>query len=77
MTSGTTTAMATTDPATALRRLVTGYQVSEALHVAATLGIADLLAEGGPDIRRPQGPRLDQQRGRGFQSRRPRRRAWP
>jgi hypothetical protein len=30
----------------ALRRLVTGYQVSQALHVAATLGIAELLADG-------------------------------
>jgi hypothetical protein len=30
----------------ALRRLVNGYQVSQALHVAATLGIADLLAAG-------------------------------
>ncbi|MBA2277629.1 MAG: methyltransferase [Chloroflexia bacterium] len=34
-------------PATALRRLVNGYQVTQAIHVAATLGIADLLA-GGP-----------------------------
>ena len=31
----------------AMRRLVDGYQVSQALHVAATLGIADLLV-GGP-----------------------------
>ena len=30
-----------------LRRLINGYQVSQAIHVAATLGIADLLA-GGP-----------------------------
>jgi hypothetical protein len=29
-----------------LRRLINGYQVSQALHVAATLGIADLLAGG-------------------------------
>jgi hypothetical protein len=29
-----------------LRRAISGYQVSMALHVAATLGIADLLADG-------------------------------
>ncbi len=29
-----------------LRRLVAGYQVSQAIHVAAVLGIADLLADG-------------------------------
>jgi len=29
-----------------LRRLVAGYQVSQAVHVAAVLGIADLLADG-------------------------------
>jgi hypothetical protein len=29
-----------------LRRLANGYQVSQAIHVAALLGIADLLAEG-------------------------------
>jgi hypothetical protein len=34
-------------PAAELRRLVNGYQVSQAIHVAATLGIADRLA-GGP-----------------------------
>jgi len=33
-------------PAAALTRLVNGYQVSQAIHVAATLGIADLLREG-------------------------------
>ena len=33
-------------PAQALRRLVNGYQVSQAIHVAAVLGIADLLAAG-------------------------------
>jgi O-methyltransferase domain/Dimerisation domain len=32
--------------AEALRRLVDGYQVSQAIHVAAALGIADLLADG-------------------------------
>src|SRR5262245_23457887 len=38
----------TTDEALALeiRRLVNGYQVSQALYVAATLGLADKLAEG-------------------------------
>ena len=34
------------DPATAVRRLVEGFQVSQALHVAATMGIADLLVGG-------------------------------
>jgi hypothetical protein len=34
-------------PTQALRRLVNGYQVTQAIHVAATLGIADLL-RGGP-----------------------------
>lgn len=34
------------DPATTLRLLVQGYQVSQAIHVAATLGIADRLAGG-------------------------------
>lgn len=29
-----------------LRQMVTGYQVSQALHVAARLGLSDLLAEG-------------------------------
>src|SRR3954452_6836403 len=29
-----------------LRRAVNGYQVSQALHVAAALGLADLLADG-------------------------------
>jgi hypothetical protein len=33
-------------PALALRRLVNGYQVTQAIHVAAVLGIADLLADG-------------------------------
>ncbi len=39
--------VSTLDPATELRRLVNGYQISQAIHVAASLGIADLLA-GGP-----------------------------
>ena len=33
-------------PPFALYRMVTGYYVSRAIHVAAKLGIADLLAEG-------------------------------
>jgi RimJ/RimL family protein N-acetyltransferase len=37
---------ASASPAAVLRRLVNGYQVSQAIHVAATLGIADLLADG-------------------------------
>ncbi|MDM0078219.1 methyltransferase [Variovorax sp. J2P1-59] len=34
------------NPAITIRRLIDGYQVSQAIHVAATLGIADLLAKG-------------------------------
>ena len=34
------------DAVVALRRLVNGFQVSQAISVAATLGIADLLADG-------------------------------
>ena len=33
------------DPADAIRRMVNGYQVSQAIHVAVTLGVADLLAK--------------------------------
>ncbi|MFL5760070.1 MAG: methyltransferase [Thermomicrobiales bacterium] len=33
-------------PWLALRRLVNGYQVTQAIHVAAVLGVADLLADG-------------------------------
>src|SRR3954454_1282492 len=33
-------------PAATLRRLINGYQVSQAIHVATVLGIPDLLAEG-------------------------------
>ncbi len=33
-------------PGATLGRLIVGFQVSDAIHVAATLGIADLLAEG-------------------------------
>jgi hypothetical protein len=36
-------------PTVALRRLVNGYQVAQAIHVAATLGIADLLRDGPRD----------------------------
>jgi len=36
----------TNDSAAELRRLVNGHQVSQAIHVAATLGLADLLADG-------------------------------
>lgn len=33
------------NPAITIRRMVDGYQVSQAIHVAATLGLADLLAD--------------------------------
>ena len=33
-------------PSATMRRLVNGFQVSQAIYVAATLGIADLLAHG-------------------------------
>lgn len=36
-------------PTVALRRLANGYQVTQAIHVAATLGIADLLGDGPRD----------------------------
>ena len=38
------------DPSHELLRLVNGYQVSQALHVAATLGISDLLATRPRDV---------------------------
>ena len=42
--------MAESEPPTvALRRLANGYQVTQAIHVAATLGIADLLRDGARD----------------------------
>ena len=41
------TSTAQESPSVALMRLVNGYQVSQAIHVAAVLGIADHLA-GGP-----------------------------
>ena len=34
------------EAAARLLRLVNGYQVSQAIHVATSLGIADLLADG-------------------------------
>jgi hypothetical protein len=34
------------DPAVTIRQLVDGYQVSQAVHVVAALGIADLLVDG-------------------------------
>jgi hypothetical protein len=33
-------------PSAELARLINGFQASQAIHVAATLGIADLLADG-------------------------------
>jgi len=33
-------------PSLALRRLINGFQISQAIHVAATLGVADLLRDG-------------------------------
>ena len=36
-------------PTVALRRLTNGYQVTQAIHVAASLGIADLLRDGPRD----------------------------
>ncbi len=38
------------DTAKQLRQLVNGYQVSQAVHVAATFGISDLLAAGPRDV---------------------------
>jgi O-methyltransferase/methyltransferase family protein len=38
------------DPSRELLHMVNGYQVSQALHVAATLGISDLLASGPRDV---------------------------
>ena len=38
--------MASQTPALDLIRLVNGYQISQAIHVAAALGIADLLTCG-------------------------------
>ena len=38
--------MTAPDPSIELMRLINGYQVSQALHVAATLGVADQLKEG-------------------------------
>jgi hypothetical protein len=38
--------MTAPDPSTELMRLINGYQVSQALHVAAMLGVADQLKDG-------------------------------
>ena len=38
--------MTATDPSIELMRLINGYQISQALHVAATLGVADQLKDG-------------------------------
>jgi hypothetical protein len=38
--------MTTAEPSIELMRLINGYQVSQALHVAATLGLADQLKDG-------------------------------
>jgi hypothetical protein len=38
--------MAAADPSAELMRLINSYQVSQALHVAATLGVADQLKDG-------------------------------
>src|SRR5437868_4004774 len=39
-------AMTSSNPAAELVLLVTGYRVSQAIHVAATLGIADMIKDG-------------------------------
>jgi hypothetical protein len=39
-------AMTSSNPAAELVLLVTGYRVSQAIHVAATLGIADIIKDG-------------------------------
>jgi O-methyltransferase domain/Dimerisation domain len=39
----------TQKPSVTLKRLTDGYQISQAIHVAATLGIADLLKDGPRD----------------------------
>jgi|tagenome__1003787_1003787.scaffolds.fasta_scaffold20890630_2 hypothetical protein len=38
--------MSTSDPYSDIMRLLTGYRISQAIHVAATLGVADLLKDG-------------------------------
>lgn len=38
--------MNTLDPSAELMRMINGYQVSQALHVAAALGVADILKDG-------------------------------
>ncbi len=39
--------MTSPNPAAELVRLATGYRVSHAIHVAATLGIADIIKDIG------------------------------
>jgi Dimerisation domain len=39
-------AVGASDPSAEMMRLINGYQVSQALHVAATLGVADHLKDG-------------------------------
>src|ERR1700733_3738311 len=38
--------MNTSDPSAELLRLINGFQISQALHVAASLGVADHLKDG-------------------------------
>ena len=38
--------MTTSDPSAELMRMINWYQVSQALHVAAVLGVADQLKDG-------------------------------
>jgi O-methyltransferase domain/Dimerisation domain len=38
--------MSTSDPYSEIMRLLTGFRISQAIHVAATLGVADLLKDG-------------------------------
>jgi len=42
--------MNTPNPSAALFRLVSGFQVTQAIHVAAVLGIADMLSAGPRDV---------------------------
>ena len=47
--SGAATSMTDESPAARLIGLITGYRISQAIHVVATLGIADLLRDGPCD----------------------------
>jgi methyltransferase family protein len=44
--NGGSTTVATASPAATLLQMMTGYWVSQAIYVAAKLGIADLLVDG-------------------------------